>query len=1279
MQKPTNIGKFLKGRFFLLFSSMLFFASAFFISGKKNADFDSTLKKFENIFDRKEVLAKKELSNLSEKVKTWTYKKLFGEKPDYYENLFDKEGLVFLIFENDTLRFWTDNTVAVDNRLSQNNFNEKIVKLPNGWFEAVKFHAGKKELVALVLLKRDYAYQNKYLSNEFQDEFDISGEVDIQIDADKDANEKKGDASVFSGYAYDKNGGYLCTLIFPYASSGSTFIFYFAILLNILGLFLVLRFLQKESVLLSRKIGNGWGLVLFVFMVAAFRFISVEFDFPKVFYETKLFNPELFGDATSVWLGSLGDLLINAILLFYLVFYCCNKIKEEHYNSYLQERDKKNILQWIFVVAIIIFLFFCSRVINYLFSGIINNSNIPYTLNDVFSQNIYTYLSLAVIGLFFVSYFLLLDKAASVLHRLSFERKLLIAIISSAITLFIFLSRLLGTTDFNLILWPVFLFLLIVWVKNHQNAYPFSLIVILLFVISFFSAHVVIKFSEAKEHDSRKVFAQKLAAEQDPLAEHLFSKMEMSISTDTSLINILFHPHKRKYPAKPYTKTNAFTKTLVEKYFSGYWEKYDIRISVYDTICFPLVQGSAPDRDNLSYFEDVIGTHAIPTECSDFFYLTKSTGRISYLARIPLTQTVLTNKHTKDFSYRIGDLYIEFDSHLISDEIGFPELLLDRKLNFLSSVLGNEYSYAKYKSGKLVSYHGKFPYDLTAEIFFPDSTAGKEFPKTYYKDLTNYEHLLYMPSPDSLVVISKKSEGAITMATTFSYLFAFFSLLLLLLILLRVLIFEKSFRIASFRSRIQYVLVAIVLVSLLLFGGGTIYYIVQDYETKNLEAIHEKTSSALIEIEGKLGSNDEFLQSQKDYATYLLKKYSTVFFTDINLYSKDGDLLASSVSKIFDEGILSRKMCPEAYHEMALHQKLEFVNTEQIGNLNYLSAYFPLKNEKGEVLAFLNLPYFARQSELEKEISSILAAIINIYVLLFAISVIVAIILSEYVTKPLQLIQGKLSKIKLGQASEQIEWKSQDEIGSLVNEYNRMIGELQMSAELLAKSERETAWREMAKQVAHEIKNPLTPMKLSIQHLQRIWKNKDDDMDKKIGRITETLIEQIETLSVIASEFSNFAKMPANVNEKIDMKNVLENAISLFKDSTDTEIEFSSDVEAAIIYADKEQLLRVFNNLLKNAIQAIPENVQGKIQITIEKKEKNFLVKIKDNGTGINEEQVNKIFTPNFTTKTGGMGLGLAMVKSIVESFNGKIWFETKSGIGTTFFISIPEHQAVNS
>jgi signal transduction histidine kinase len=509
--------------------------------------------------------------------------------------------------------------------------------------------------------------------------------------------------------------------------------------------------------------------------------------------------------------------------------------------------------------------------------------------------------------------------------------------------------------------------------------------------------------------------------------------------------------------------------------------------------------------------------------------------------------------------------------------------------------------------------------------------------------------------------------------TTFSYLFAFFSLILLSILIVRQISTGKFLENFSFKYRIQIVLVFIVLTSLALFGGGTIYYIKQQFEIKNKNNISEKTHSVLIDIENKLTSENRLSKNLIDYVSFILKKSSNIFFTDINLYDVQGNLYASSRSKVFDEGLTSKKMNPEAFLQMQILGKTEFIHDERIGKLEYLSAYVPFKNKEGKILAYLNLPYFAKQSELEKEISGFLVALINIYVLLFALSIISAIFISNYVTKPLKLIQDKLSKIKLGKTNEPIEWKDNDEIGSLVSEYNRMIYELAKSAELLAKSERESAWREMAKQVAHEIKNPLTPMKLSVQHLQRTWKDHAPDMDEKMNRLTQTIIEQIETLSTIATEFSNFAKMPKANLTKVNLPEIIESSILLFHDTENVNFEFSNEYdENVFVLADKEQLLRIFNNLLKNSIQSIPENKKGEIKVQLKQENHTLTISISDNGTGINDDILDKIFVPNFTTKTGGMGLGLAIVKNMLENIKGKIWFKTKSMEGTTFFISIP-------
>ena len=369
-------------------------------------------------------------------------------------------------------------------------------------------------------------------------------------------------------------------------------------------------------------------------------------------------------------------------------------------------------------------------------------------------------------------------------------------------------------------------------------------------------------------------------------------------------------------------------------------------------------------------------------------------------------------------------------------------------------------------------------------------------------------------------------------------------------------------------------------------------------------------------------------------------------------------------------------MDANAYEQIGQFNRTLFIQEEKIGNYEYLSAYVPFRNEDNQLMAYLNLPYFAKQTELRSELSTFLIAFTNIYIILIAIAIFVTLIISNYITLPLQLIKEKISKLKFGKPNEKINWVRKDEIGQLIMEYNRMIDELSRSADLLAKSERESAWREMAKQVAHEIKNPLTPMKLSIQYLQKAWDDKAPDWDQRLRRFSQTVIQQIDNLSAIASEFSDFAKMPQSEMEKIDLANVIENAIGLFKDVQ--QIEFISNaqyVAPCYVYADKKQMLRVFNNLIKNSIQAIKNPSEGLIEIGILKENSTYKVTLTDNGSGIKKEEAEKIFTPSFTTKTGGMGLGLAIVQSIIESSGGEIWFESEFGTGTTFFIRLPEYR----
>jgi nitrogen fixation/metabolism regulation signal transduction histidine kinase len=354
-------------------------------------------------------------------------------------------------------------------------------------------------------------------------------------------------------------------------------------------------------------------------------------------------------------------------------------------------------------------------------------------------------------------------------------------------------------------------------------------------------------------------------------------------------------------------------------------------------------------------------------------------------------------------------------------------------------------------------------------------------------------------------------------------------------------------------------------------------------------------------------------------------------------------------------------------------QKSEYINTEQIGNLSFIAGYVPLRNSKNEAIAYLGLPYFSNEKDYDESIALFLNALINVYALVFVAIGFFAVFVANRITNPLTLIQKSLSETKIGRKNEPILWRRNDEIGNLIKEYNIMIAALEDSAHKLARSERETAWREMAKQVAHEIKNPLTPLKLGVQLLDKSWKEKDINFDAKFEKFSKSFIEQIEKLSDIASEFSNFAKMPDINLESLHLKKILTASIEVYRQSDLSSISFENNCDREVfVKADKDQLLKCFNNLFRNAIEARQDKLESLIRVLMYCEDSDVYVEISDNGTGIPEALVQKIFTPNFTTKSSGTGLGLAFVKQAIENIDGSITFDTAPGSGTIFYIRIP-------
>ena len=1134
-----------------------------------------------------------------------------------FGELFPEEGLLFFAYEEDELKFWSDNSVpAIDELTPRRNYEAPLQKLSNGWYLSKTQQAGNKTYVGLLLIKNEYPFENSYLQNNFNKCLDVEEGLEITLEQTKENPKVK-----------NKNGVYLFSLAQLTEAPHIDLHQLISIILFIAGLcFLLFFFYQIFNFSTVTK------LVSFSLVVLLVRAAMLYFQYPLALYALPLFDPAYH--ASSALFPSLGDFLLNIVTIAGLTFHITRKLR--------LSKSEKTI---VYDSALLLFALCLHFPLSYLFERLIVDSDIDFTINNLFTLNFFSYTGLFITGLMLLTWFLVFNKTIEYVSGNSVKEKISSYLI--AVSAFILIALFTGKADWSALGIIALICGGIILSNEHEKSSRsvFSTASLLL-AFSVYAAYSLANFHKEKVEMKALFFAEKLAAEQDPVAEYIFAEVANEIQNDRLIKNyVTLLPQKQ----------DEFFSRTEQKFLNDYLQKYEVRISVFNTN--DTLVASTNKLFRTAGFYKTLEANSKPTSSKSLVYSYETTNEINYLGKIVFTG------NSRDSVEKQTTVFIEFEEKISRNELGFPELLLDKNVDDDKSL--DEYSFAVYRDGKIISANGDFNYSAD------EPSVQLHGDKYEFKSSGNWRHLFYKPNPETLILLSRPQLTNFQKLTGVSFLFLLYSVFLLATFAGYSLLNLRRVETRNFRNRINISVISILTVFLLFIGFTTIYYVGTEYRHKNNEAISEKIHSVLIELENKSGQNSNFYDNTEQLG-YTLNKFSKVFFTDINIYDTNGELIVSTRPRLFDIGLVSEKMNSEACFSMLVQKKTMFVHNENIGKLSYLSAYAPLTNSNGETVAFLNLPYFAKQSSLQKEILTLLSALVNIYVLLIIIAVAVALFISRKITEPFEVIGKNIQQVKLGTENKPIEWNSDDEIGRLVTEYNRMIQKLGESAETLARSERESAWREMAKQVAHEIKNPLTPMKLSVQHLQRSYKEQNPGWDKNIERMTRTMIEQIDTLAHIASEFSNFAKMPKANNEKINLTDAVAAIVVLFTETENCKIEFNSIDTNLFVFADREHLQRVFNNLLKNAIQSVPENREGKILITIEKKENNALVKIADNGTGISHEMKDKIFTPNFTTKTTGMGLGLAMVKNIIENAGGKIWFETVVDEGTVFFVSLP-------
>ena len=478
----------------------------------------------------------------------------------------------------------------------------------------------------------------------------------------------------------------------------------------------------------------------------------------------------------------------------------------------------------------------------------------------------------------------------------------------------------------------------------------------------------------------------------------------------------------------------------------------------------------------------------------------------------------------------------------------------------------------------------------------------------------------------------------------------------------------------SLRVRIFIAMIFLVLVASILITGVAVYQYKEETKDYHTQRLNRKEQNIKTHISRVLNGRQNTWEVKTENIPYIFKdeiyNIADIHKLEIKLYDLEGTLLLHS-KKDFQQNKEEKCVEAEILNALANTALHRFVEKREEEGETYQSSYSYILDQKSKPIAIINLPYLENDDFLAKELNEFLERIGFAYLFMLLMAVALAYVLSKYITKSLKTISDKINATRLEKRNEKIEIDSAtEEISTLVRSYNSMIDELEESAVQLATSEREQAWREMAKQVAHEIKNPLTPMRLTVQSFQRKFDPEDENIHQKVDEYSKTLIQQIDTMSSIASAFSNFAKMPAQKNEMLNVVEIIDLALDIFNEDY---IEFSSNKEEIIAKFDRTQLIRVVTNLIKNGIQAIPENQKPQIVVKIQEEGTHVKIVVSDNGIGISEENKPKIFEPKFTTKTSGMGLGLAMVKNIVETYNGNITFTSQEGKGTTFIVTFPK------
>ncbi|MBC7826107.1 MAG: GHKL domain-containing protein [Chitinophagaceae bacterium] len=1175
------------------------------------------------------------------------------------EEVLDKEkGYSFFIYRKDTanhddLIFWNTQTAIPPINILGESDASRAVRLSNGLYiqisKSIYISGNQYSVEGLIPVMWEYFVEIENLKKEFVSFPDAGKRVSLTRTVTE----------------------------YPVKSTFGNTLFYLektnilrqqtswpALLLVLMGIFFFLLYVHHAAHTIASYFGLWQGVLFLILVIVLIRGASYYFPGILNLRQFELFDPAIY--SSSFVLSSLGDLFINAALFCWVVLFINRRIPEKPVQPF-----KHTWLNWIAATTMILFLVSFTFIFADILQSLVSDAQISFNVTNFFSliKTPYSFISFVILATLALSYFFISQLLLTISGTLTGERTFIILVIAAFIGLLL-LTFIRNTAVIELNLYVLLWLLVYIWMMKRKvfSGLNFRLniseVLFWLFVFSFSIAAVIIFENRKIEFEQRVRFAEKLSYQADPSSQTLLS-MALTYLDNEYL--------SKTFPRFKEASTNkALKDSIINKNFSVFLNRYDTRLYTYGADMAPQYNEDSVSFETLNTIYDIQGKE---TSIVDLRYFEKTFDKFSYISRKVITDSSGIN---------MGYLFILSEPRNYKMEALVPKLF--KQSRELLPEYAPNYSYAIYSNFELMAYYNDYP--------FPTHLNNEQLPKGEYniKKDKEYEELWYRHSGDKVVVIVKKDNSFIEAITLFAYLFSTFLFLLatyrfatmLIRSKLKKSVLRQNFQL-SIRSQIHSTIIMVSLLSFVVIGVATILFFINRYDRNNQDRLSRAIQIMVNEVEILMKEhnvfNDGFMlldQVPNEDLEKLMQEISEIHGLDVNLYDTLGTLRFSSNPFIYNKGVLSEKMNPEAYFRVHHLRAIQCVTDEKMGKVSYLSIYCPVRDTEGNPHAFLNIPSYSTQEELKQEISNFLVTIINLNAFIFLVAGAIALFITNRITSSFTIIGEKMRDINLRKMNQEIHWKRNDEIGELVKEYNKMVHKLDESADALAKSEREGAWRQMARQVAHEIKNPLTPMKLSIQYLQKAIDNNSVNVKEMTTNVARTLVEQIDHLSKIASDFSQFANIGNPRNEVFDLHDLLYSLTSLYETTEHLQFDWDPVSQRVMLFADKTQLNRLFTNLFQNAIEAPDEISPRLIHIGEELNGEYIMVSVKDNGGGIPDHMQDKIFTPNFTTKSSGTGLGLAMSKSIAEQAHGDIWFESVMGEGTTFFVKLPLLRATN-